>query len=668
MQTLRVFIFFSLFFFYQKLWCETLFTNMNETTGQTTSWIVRSNVRYAHQFTAGSAATITTAKSQVSGAQKYPSFTAIRIHSDSSDTVDSLLGTLSYVSIDANDVITYTGEVDIPSEGTYWFEIYPTANIANHYYTTTASTSATGSAEGWAIKKDKVANGSNSISWSYFTGTPYQYPKFSLEGINNAVPDVQTVTTLAAAVDLSSPPWIDANGVTLDLSGSTISDEGQNALEELTGLDDDLDGIDKTKITTLKLGGNTSLTEIPANIFSTFTNLETLELHGNTGITTINANAFNELSITDLRLDGNTSLTTLPANGLNGLTVSGTLYLNDNTALATVNSSAFTGLTMTGNLRLDGNTSLTSVPSDAFDSLSVGGNLRFNNTGITSITADAFSGLTVSGNLQVNSNSSLTTIAASAFNGATITGDLQIHSNTSLTDLSSTAFTGATIGGTVSLSGNTNLASVNDNIINTFFSQESINGDIRMDNLAVTSLKEDAFKSATVSNDLRIDSNSSLTELPSSALQSANVGNNLRIDNTSITKLSNETFKDTIVGNELCLASNAALTEIEPKAFYNIQVTGNIDLENTTALTRIPWCAFDATTVNGVIKLANSGLVNAMAAGSDKTTLTNGATKEQIKAILRKYKSLAAPVKLEEYAEIVKLQNKSLGVSSAPGG
>lgn len=663
MQTHRGLFFLIFLFLPYIVHAETLLSNLDESTTATTSWLVRSNVRYAHQFTAGGAATISTVKTQLSGSQKYPSNVSIRIHSDSSNSVDSLLGTLTYDSIDGNNLATYTGSVDIPSAGTYWIEIYPTAAIANHYYASTSSTNSTG-AEDWDIKKGYVANGSNSISWSTFVGTPYTYPKIAFEGTNNAT---QTVTTLAASVDLTASPWLTDSNTTLDLSGATISDQGQSALEELTGLDGSLDSIDKTLITTLKLDGNTSLTEIPANIFSTFTNLETLELQDNTGITTINANAFNEISLTDLRLDGNTSLTTLAANTFNGLSVSGTLYLNDSTGLTTLNSNAFNGLTLTGNLRLDGNTGLTSVPSDAFNGLTVGGNLLFNNTGITTIADNAFSGLTVSGNLQINSNSSLTSIAANAFNGATITGDIQIHSNTSLTSLSETAFNGATIGGTVSFTGNTNLT-VPESIINTFFGASSITGDVRLDNTALSSLTSQAFKSSTVSNDLRIDNNATLTTLPTEALQSANVGNDLRIDSTGITTLQDETFKGTVVGNNLSLASNASLTSIQPKAFYNVNVTGNIDLENTTALTTIPWCAFDAATVTGVIKFANSGIVNALPDGPDKTTLINGATKEEIKIILERNPSIASPVKQKEYAEIVKIQNKRLGPTSANGG
>ncbi len=567
----------------------TLLSNIDE--AQNSTLLIRGNVRYAHQFTAGSATTITSAQVQHSASSTtYIQYTEIRIHTDSAGTVGTDLGSvLAYDSRDGG-LATYTGSITIPSTGTYWIEIRPTINIANHYYTRTSSTEVTASGS-WNIKKTLEAYGGSDDNWtSYYDATARDYPRIALF---DSTSGTQTVTTLAAAVDLSSATYLQDSGTTLDLSGSTLIAAGQSVLEELTGLDGSLDGIDKSAITTLKLGGNTDLTSIPADIFATFPNLENLELQDNTGITTISTDAFS-------------------------------------------------GLSLTGNLRLDGNTSLTSIPTDALNGLTVGGNLLLNNLGITTIGANAFSGLTVSGNLQLNNNSNLTTIAASAFNRITVTGDLQMQSNTNLTSLSATAFSGGTIGGTISLTGNTSLTSVDDAIITDFFSEQSTTGDIRLDNTAITSLKQEAFKSATVSNDLRID-------------------------NTNITKVTNKLFKGATVGNDLRIDNNTALTEIEPLAFYNMQITGDIYLENSTALTSIPWCAFDAITVNGLIKLANSGLVNAMPSGADKTTLINGATKEQLKRILRKNLSLTTPVKMKTYAEIVKIQNKSLGILSPPG-
>ncbi|NBP16318.1 hypothetical protein EBU95_18360, partial [bacterium] len=44
----------------------TLFTTLSETTANSTYWLVRSNVRYAHQFTAGGAGTVTSVNHMLS--------------------------------------------------------------------------------------------------------------------------------------------------------------------------------------------------------------------------------------------------------------------------------------------------------------------------------------------------------------------------------------------------------------------------------------------------------------------------------------------------------------------------------------------------------------------------------------------------------------------------
>jgi len=177
----------------------TLFTTMNETKGQCESGIVRSNVRYAHQFTAGSAATITSGTTQLSSSQKYPSQVRIAIWTNVSNLPGTTLGYLTYSSINGSNVATYTGSISIPSSGTYWWEIQPTAEIANHYYCKTASTSQTGSTAGWSQNKSLVANGSDSSSWSTFVGTPYQYPMFSLsDSSDTAAPTVSSVSASTA--------------------------------------------------------------------------------------------------------------------------------------------------------------------------------------------------------------------------------------------------------------------------------------------------------------------------------------------------------------------------------------------------------------------------------------------------------------------------------------
>ncbi len=179
------------------LYAVTLLTTMNEATSSTTSWLVRSNVRYAHQFAAGGAATVTSVQWQVSSSQNYPTMTKIIIYADSgSNTIGTKLGELVYSSYNSGTyVITYTGSVSISSAGTYWVEVAPTAAIGNHYYAGTTSNSSTGSTSGWAQKKTWLASGTasnaNPTSWTtYFSGTPYHYPKFALLGSEGGGPDL----------------------------------------------------------------------------------------------------------------------------------------------------------------------------------------------------------------------------------------------------------------------------------------------------------------------------------------------------------------------------------------------------------------------------------------------------------------------------------------------
>jgi len=95
-------------------------------------------------------------------------------------------------------VATYAGSVSLSAEGTYWYEVQPTAAIANHYYCSTASTSQTGSASRWLQMQTLFAGGSDSSSWTTFSGG-IGYPLFSLFG-TRAAPTTPTVapTTPAA--------------------------------------------------------------------------------------------------------------------------------------------------------------------------------------------------------------------------------------------------------------------------------------------------------------------------------------------------------------------------------------------------------------------------------------------------------------------------------------
>jgi hypothetical protein len=176
---------------------SVLFNTMQETCNSESYWIVRSNVRYAHQFTAGGAATLTKVEFRLgAGQQQYPSQVKIVIYANGAgDTVGTKLGELTYASAGSN-IAVYTGSVALSGSGTHWIEIQPTAAIANHYYCGTASTSSTGSAAGWSQNRGKIANGSNSSSWSYFVGTSYYYPMFritaeSSEAALNAITEYQ---------------------------------------------------------------------------------------------------------------------------------------------------------------------------------------------------------------------------------------------------------------------------------------------------------------------------------------------------------------------------------------------------------------------------------------------------------------------------------------------
>ncbi|MFS8507499.1 MAG: leucine-rich repeat domain-containing protein [Candidatus Babeliales bacterium] len=168
---------------------------------------------------------------------------------------------------------------------------------------------------------------------------------------------------------MASSVYFYNNGTTLDLSADKLIDTGQPVLVALTGLDGSLDGINKTTITTLKLGGN-SFTTIPANIFTTFPNLTTFGIQSNNSLTTLYANSFSGLNLTNLDLYGCVNLTTLPANVFNNLSVSGTLNLSGNTALTTLTAGCFAGLTLTGDLRLDQNILPGTIPVNIFDGLS----------------------------------------------------------------------------------------------------------------------------------------------------------------------------------------------------------------------------------------------------------------------------------------------------------
>jgi large repetitive protein len=175
---------------------EVLFNTLNESCTNESYWIVRSNVRYAHQFTAGSGGVITKVEWRMgAGLQQYPSQIKIVIFSDNNGSVGTALGEFAFSSASSN-ISVYTGSAILQNGGTYWIEQRPTAAIANHYYCGTTSTGASGSADGWTQSRTRVANGSNSATWSYFNGTNYPYPMFRLTSENadaarNAISEYQ---------------------------------------------------------------------------------------------------------------------------------------------------------------------------------------------------------------------------------------------------------------------------------------------------------------------------------------------------------------------------------------------------------------------------------------------------------------------------------------------
>lgn len=228
------------------------FTNLAEVCTNESNWIVRSNVRYAHQFTAGSATVLSKAEFRLgAGLQQYPSQIKIVIYANGAgDVVGAKLGELTYSSV-ASNISIYTGSVNIPSAGTYWVEQQPTAAIANHYYCGTASANATGSASGWLPNKGKVANGSDSLSWSYFAGAPYNYPMFRLTGSgaddpNSAISDYQysldggaTWKSISASL-IPSPATIAITGLTngtlYDVRIRAVNGAGPGAAATPTGI------------------------------------------------------------------------------------------------------------------------------------------------------------------------------------------------------------------------------------------------------------------------------------------------------------------------------------------------------------------------------------------------------------------------------------------------
>lgn len=231
---------------------SVLFNTMNETCNREDYWIVRSNVLTAHQFTAGGAANITKFEIRMgAGLQQYPSQIRIAFYENgANDTIGTRIsGTLSFAS-SASNVAVYTGSISLSGAGTYWFQLEPTAAIANHYYCGTSSLNATGSADGWSQNRTKFAYiGFNGAATQYFAGAQYNYPLFritaeSAEAALNAITEYQysldggTTWRSVAVGALAAGPSILVtgltNGTTYDVRLRAVNSAGPGAVADLS--------------------------------------------------------------------------------------------------------------------------------------------------------------------------------------------------------------------------------------------------------------------------------------------------------------------------------------------------------------------------------------------------------------------------------------------------
>lgn len=171
-----------------------LFTTLSESNVIQNDGIVRSNVRSARQFTAGAAATIGRFQLKMGSSQNYPTQVKIVFYADSNNTISTKLGELLYDSHSGLNSY-YTGSVSIPAAGTYWFEVQPTAAIANHYWDSTTSTGATGSQAGWAQRRTRYASGGDSVTWSYGDATNYAYPLMAMSSVQAAILQAPTIAS-----------------------------------------------------------------------------------------------------------------------------------------------------------------------------------------------------------------------------------------------------------------------------------------------------------------------------------------------------------------------------------------------------------------------------------------------------------------------------------------
>lgn len=516
------------FIFLFNIYSLTFLSNWSN--AGTTYLLVRSNIRNYHKINVNYAGTISQVTLEYGTNlqdESLASTASVIIYTDVSGVASTAVGTLTFASQDlVNRTATYTGSVGIGTTGTYWLEIRQVGG--NFYY------------------RVGTALGDGSL-WTFIYNDGFNYyPRIKIE--NPSLPNIQTVTSLNAAVNLGISPYLTRGGYYLDLSYNTITGDGQDPLTDLTGLDQALDGVDKSLVTYLNLSGN-PITEIPANIFSTFTNLHVLDINNCTSLTTITGNAFNGLTVTGVvSIQNATALDTLSTNAFNGLTTQH-LRLDQNSALSTIIPGAFSGLTVSGDLRLDYNSSLATIPSSIFDGLNIGKNLYINNcSGLATIQEGAFGGLTIGAHLLLNNNSSLVTISGGAFNDLTVAEDLFLD-NTGITTVANGIFDGTTgtiVGKTVRFNNNTNLTTTENNALSNLTALH-----VRFDNnSSLSTVTAGSFNGLVTTGDVRFD-NSNFTTLPENLFNGATIGGNLFFNGVNLTSVHYNTFNGATIGGFL---------------------------------------------------------------------------------------------------------------------
>ena len=180
-----------------------------------------------------------------------------------------------------------------------------------------------------------------------------------------------------------------------------------------------------------------SLTELPPDTFSGYTNLEKLNLSGHSLIA-LPVDVFNGLSnLQELRLEGN-DLTDLPEDLFAGLSRLEELRISGN-ELTELPEDLFAGLSRLEKLRI-GSNELTELPEDLFEGLSSLYSLGMSYNSLTALPEDLFDGLSKLYSLDVHGNE-LAELPEDLFDGLSYLRELDLSHN-SLTELPEDLFDG----------------------------------------------------------------------------------------------------------------------------------------------------------------------------------------------------------------------------------